>query len=339
MGDMKKVLAVLIVLLMVGSLCACGRDSIIALLGNNSAVSDSNTSESVDPPAETPSGGDIVLFNTPASASPKESAAPNTNDKDVEKNDANNWYTDYYWQLKANIAQNEEFGSLVGKPGMYADYVYDISMTGGGDSIADSNMTVEGTYALVVKSTITMDTDEAADRMLSSILGEVLSGLGLGIDVELSGEYYGGIPYYIDDNGMPAKPEYDENFEPIWPDGKTNASMGAAYVHKIAENWLSPIIDKNGNTVQPAAGSYLMFDAFTMKYTGSSSHVLVGSFDEELAYDIYLFIVIEPSQSGIMDLGDFDAKVYLNLVTSEHHEIWLEGEGTMTLVEESFEKN
>ncbi|MCL1802659.1 MAG: hypothetical protein FWG30_03310 [Eubacteriaceae bacterium] len=276
----------------------------------------------------------LALTQLAACSSSSPPATNSGNEDEIVEIDADAWWVDYYWKLEAKIAQNEEFGSLVNQPGMYADYVFDITMTGGGDPINDPNMTVEGIYYLQIESTIKINTDEAADRLLSELLGETLSDMGLGISVDLAGVYEGGIPYYLDGNGMPVKPEYDQNYEPIWPEGKTDASLGANYVNKTSKDWQSPIKNKNGTPMQPAEGSYLMFDAFTMKYTGSSSHELIGSFSEDLAYDIYLYIVIEPAQPGIIDLGDFNAKVYLNLVTSENHEIWLEGEGTLTLVEE-----
>ena len=308
---MKKTLVLVMALLLaLAMLTAC-----------NDSVSDDSATPSNDPYS---------------SSSPP--ASDSSEDEENVEIDADAWWADYYWQLEAKVEQNEEFGVLVDKPGMYANYVYNILMTGGGDPINDPTMTVAGRYALQVESTITINTDEAADRLLSELLGETLNEMGLGISAELSGEYAGGIPYYLDDNGMPTKPEYDEDDEPIWPEGKMDASIGNNYVKKTSKNWRSPIKDKSGATVQPKEGSYLMFDAFTMRYTGSSSHALVGSISEDVAYYIYLFIVIEPEKPGGIDLGDFNAKVYLNLVTTQNHEVWLEGEGTLTLVEEWHEQ-
>jgi hypothetical protein len=247
------------------------------------------------------------------------------NDEDEVLN-ADEWWVDYVWVLTATIQQNEEFGELASVPGMYADYYYGIKMNG---AVSDSerNYPVEGAYVLSVESVITINTDEAAENLLGS-LG--ISGEGLGINAELAGVYLNSNAYYVNNDGFPVIPEYDQDtWEPILPEGVELATPGLANIHKVAANWQSPIKDKNGRTVQPPRGSYLMFDAFKMEYTGSTTSIF-GSFGEAVPYDVLLFAVIEPS-SGTMDIGDYNAKVYLNLTTTEHHSVWLEGEGTLAL--------
>ncbi|MDR2035464.1 MAG: hypothetical protein LBP91_02140 [Coriobacteriales bacterium] len=239
---------------------------------------------------------------------------------------ADDWWVDYVWSLKATIQQKEEFGTLASLPGMYADYYYGIKMNGAYSDSA-SGYPVEGPYVLTVESVITINTDEAAAHLLG---GLGLSGEDLAINAELAGVYINAIPYYVDNNGFPIVPEYDQNtWEPILPEGAQLETPGLANIHKIAANWQSPIKDKNGRAVQPPRGSYLMFDSFKMEYTGSTTS-LFGSFGEAVPYDVLLFVVIEPSGRG-MDIGDYQAKVYLNLTTTEHHSVWLEGEGTLVL--------
>jgi len=51
-----------------------------------------------------------------------------------------------------------------------------------------------------------------------------------------------------------------------------------------------------------------------------------------VVYDIDLFVVIETPAGGFV-FADYDyaAKVYMHLTTTEHHAVWLEGEGTFSL--------
>ena len=255
----------------------------------------------------------------------------------VPEIDADAYWIDHYWQLEASIRQIEEFGiEAAGIPGMYMDYNFKIKMTGG-DPIKNKSIT-EGLYIIQVESTLIIDTNEAADWLLSKGLGTSIGGMEFGVNAELSGSYQGGMPYYIDDNSCVAYPEYDENFEPIWPEGKQNASLGnMATITKIDSNWQSPIKSTDGSPVNPAVGKYLVFDTFVMNYTGASSQLLYGAFDENVAYDIYLYIVIEPEEPGVIDLGDFAAKVYLNVIHNGI-ETWLEGEGMLKLIQELTEK-
>jgi len=252
---------------------------------------------------------------------------------------ADDYWIDYYWQLEASIVQTEEFGiRATGVPGMYADYVFNIKMTGGDDPLKNKSV-IKGQYLIQVDSTISIDTNDAVDWLFSKEVGGTVSGLELGINAVLSGTYNGGTPYYIDDEGFPAFPEYDDNYEPIWPEGKQNASLGGlATITKIDNNWQSPIKGTSGLPVNPAAGTYLVFDTFTMRYRGSSSQALFGAFDEDVAYDIYLYILIQPETPGVWDIGDFAAKVYLEFIYNGN-ETWLEGEGVLKLVQELVEKS
>ncbi|MCL2136433.1 MAG: hypothetical protein FWH40_03880 [Coriobacteriia bacterium] len=246
------------------------------------------------------------------------------NDASPNGSDEDNWWQRYFWRLEGSINQKEEFGTQAGHAGMYADYAFTIEMTGGKDPVHDNSTDyAEGYYDLSVRSSITIDTDEAADNILNDLLGSDVSGMDLGIDVVLAGEYRSDIPYYIGADGFPVIPPYDEEDGMyIFPEGTEDASTGPVYVHRVPKNWQSPIKDKNRQTVQPPTSSWLMFEAFKMEYTGTSSHALVGTFGEDVNYDVLLFIVIDEN---------YHAKIYLNLTTSVNHEIWLEGDGELVL--------
>ena len=258
------------------------------------------------------------------SINPNPSAGNDADDTDADDDEATEWWVNYNWRFEGRIEQNEEFGSLVGQPGMYADYIFDIYMAGGRDPVHDTSTDyAEGFYDLAVASSIVIDTDEAADRILNEMLGGGFSGMDLGIDVVLSGEHRSDIPYYLDNEGNPVTPPYDSETETyIFPEGTEDAHAGAVYVHRVVPNWKSPIKDKNGQTVQPPTSSWLMYDCFEMEYTGASSHALVGTFGEDVKYFVYLFVVIDQN---------YHAKIYLNLTTSENHAIWLEGSGELIL--------
>ena len=233
----------------------------------------------------------------------------------------------WYWKLDATITQKESFGDFANiAQGMYADYYFQIK-------IRNASTDMEEDYASWVESSITIDTDELADRLLSEMLGGEVSGMGLGSISELNGKFTSLTPYYLDDNGYPVTPDFDENHDYIWPEGKEAYSQQFIYINEIANNWVSPIRDKNGQTVQPPAGSYLIYDAFKMEFTGATYHALVGSAAEDVVYDVDLFAVIE-SPTGKFDFSDYSAKVYLKLTTSQNHSVWLEGEGTFALVDE-----
>ena len=63
---------------------------------------------------------------------------------------------------------------------------------------------------------------------------------------------------------------------------------------------------------------------------------MIGTVAENVVYDISMYVLIDPPAPGL-DLGDHNAKVYLRLTTSEQHSVWLEGDGTLTLVEHWFD--
>ena len=84
-----------------------------------------------------------------------------------------------------------------------------------------------------------------------------------------------------------------------------------------------------------------MFESFVIEYTGTTYHVMTGSIDEDVAYNVSLFVVIEPPYSlPTVNSGEtLDAKAYMLLTTSQHHDIWLEGEGKLEVHELLYDEN
>ena len=279
-------------------------------------------------------GGGAPPDNQATTPPPESDTAVDEEGDPITELDADDWWLIYHWQFQGIIEQKEDFGALQGRPGAIADYLFNIKTQG--EYYHDEPGSIDGETLLTVGSVITIDTAELVDLLLSEYLGADVSGMGFGAEfgsiTELVGSYVSNIPYYIDDNGFPVEPQHDENYNYIWPEGKENASSGNPYIQKVASNWPSTIKDKNGQTVQPAAGSYMMYDSFIMEYTGETSQVMVGTVAENVVYNVYLFIVIGSPSSG-MGIGDHDAKVYLNLTTSEYHDVWLEGSGKLSLIE------
>ncbi|MCL1917734.1 MAG: hypothetical protein FWG14_05395 [Peptococcaceae bacterium] len=262
---------------------------------------------------------------------------PTNTGEDVEEINADDWFVSHWWGLRADFSQNvkyTDFDSVQGMyqdlyQGMYFDMSFKIKMEH--DEAFENNPSIDGDYWLWMDSTISIDTDEAADRILSEKLGGDFSGMGLGISGELSGSYQSYYSY-TDNDGNYRKPEFDEDGNYIAPDGQKDKN---AYVQRVAKDWRSPIKDKNGGTVQPAAGSYMLFEAIKVEYTGSTSHVLAGSFGEKVIYDLYIYIVIEPDAPGadinVANLNERDAKVYIDLHTVNGNHIWIEGDGIFFL--------
>jgi len=274
------------------------------------------------------------------STTPTLSWNPDNYDKTVDEY-GDEWYHDYFWQIDALIKQEEDIGALLGHPGGYADYQFNIRMNYGLFNEEDL-VRIEGYYAFALRSVIRINTDEMADRIASQILGEEVSGLGFGSVTELVGEYQSLIPYYIDDNGFPVAPPYDEaNNGYVFPAGKENATKYDVYCYRIPDDWESSIVDRNGQIVQPEEGSYLMYESFVMEYKGSTYHIITDSFDEHVVYNVFLYVVIDPGLPSITSFG-IDAegylgvKVYMNLKTSEHHSVWLEGEGRLFVRDRMF---
>ena len=312
---MKKIVAVILTILLIFTLFASCAES------NN------------NPPPDASDSGNTALGN----------AVNNTPDDDAddsepeEEADSDEWWQSFYWRLTTKIEQIEDFGALQGTPGAYADYYYSVVAWGGGDISKEEADAVTGAYAFTVESVITIDTDEFVDRYVSNLLGGEIEGLDFGADVELAGAYRSGIPYYTDDNGYPITPPIGDNGSYVFPDGKEDESSGG-YIQRVSPNWVSTIKNKDGEIVQPKAGSYMMYEALKIEYIGTTYHDMTGTTPEDIWYDLHIFIIIDPSTPGVdMDLGDYNAKIYIHLFTTEHHDVWLEGSGTLTLVELSYD--
>ena len=312
----KYFMAALVLLIAVSPLSACS----ITTNPGGGAPPDNQADVSSAPNAVLESAADFAMGNST-----------------TEAIIADDWMGKYIWHLEAIINQREDFGALQGKPGAYADYEFHIRARGTDDTISSGNQDpIEGEYRFGVEAFITIDTDEFVDHLLSEILGEEVSGMGLGADAELIGSFISDLPYYIGDDGNPKLCPFDlDTGYCIWPDGsKQDFSQNTVmYASRIGKNWQSPIRDKNGQVVQAPEGNYLMYDTFKMEFTGSTSHLLAGTFAEDVMYDVEIYAVIEPGTAD-MDLGDYDANVYVKLTTSEHHSIWLEGNGKLTLNKE-----
>ena len=241
---------------------------------------------------------------------------PESESEAPEEFDADAWYIDRWWSLKASVEQREEAGAVFGVPGMYMDFSFSINMTRALDDMYDpelKDLSVKGGYLLEMDSTITFDSDEAADLIASEMLGGSISGLGLGITVELSG-HYDNIGYFDDDG----------NF----------IFIDQSYVQAVGKDWRSVIKDKNGKRVQPLVGSYMVFEALTMEYAGTEYHAvpMYSGFTSLENTDMYLFLLIEPDLPGI-DLTDRHVKVYITFPDWTSQEVWLEGEGTLVFNE------
>ena len=283
---------------------------------------------------------DVAPTDTPGSPPPTESAAPATGGGDIEEINADDWFISHWWGLRADFSQQVAYGDFSGSQslgmnldGMYADISFKILMEH--DNAFENDPSIDGEYWFLMDSTIVIDTDEAADRMLSEKLGFDLSGMGLGISGELSGSYRS-FYSYTDSDGNYTRPEFDQNGDYIVPD-EQNDNPRTSCIQRVAGNWRSPIKDKSGKTVQPAAGSYMLFETIKMEYTGSTSHALVGSFAEAEVYDLYIYILIAPDATGasinVNDLNERDAKVYIDLHTVNGNHIWIEGNGFLFLNE------
>ena len=230
----------------------------------------------------------------------------------IEVVDGGEWFRDTYWSLDVTVDQQLEVGELYGVPGMYMNFHFDINMIkqiSADDEFWDEDIT--GEYLLSVDSTVTENSDEAVDQLLSEALGGDVSGLEFGLNVYDEGHY--STTGYLDE---------DENY----------VYVGGAFVQNASNNWVSYIKDKNLKSVQPPVGSYLMFHQFTMEYTSEMAGIYgYASAIEEIP--IYLFIVIEPDSPGVDMEIDRKVKVYMtfpdwNLAGKP---VWLEGEGTLSM--------
>jgi hypothetical protein len=234
-------------------------------------------------------------------------------DEDIEEFDVDSWILDHYWWLEAHINQKDEVGAVFGLPGMYADYIFDIFMV---NSDYDENPSVVNRYGLTVDSIILFNSDEAANNLASAMLGGLeVDASGLGVNVRQVGSYsnHG----YFDD---------DDNF--IFVD--------TGYMQNVKKNWQSIIKDKNGKLVQPPVGGYMMFEEFTIEYEGDGGNIMYATSGTKTVTDVYLFVLVEPSPPGVDINLDHHVKVYVTFPdwTIKGSEIWLEGEGMLS-VEES----
>ena len=328
---MKKLIALLIIIILAFSLlAACGGEpaqpmTVMSLTTNADSDGSSDSGGSSSGGAPTADADEIVIDADEEDADAIVIDADEVDPEDeieVELLD----FDFRNWVLDATIEQTEAFEDVaVRAKGMYANYYFHIKMTNGSNDM-------ERDYGSWVESTMRIETDELADRLLSEILGQEVSGMGLGATVELEGKFTSLIPYYLDDNGYPVTPEIDEGGNYIWPAGKEQNTTINIYMNEISKNFVSPIRDKNGQTVQPPAGSYLLYHSFKMEFIGETYHALVGSGAEDVVYDIDLYVVIETPAGGFIFADhDYAAKVYMDLTTTEHHSVWLEGEGTFSL--------
>lgn len=279
-------------------------------------------------------GDDTTEYSFPAN----DAAHATSNEEDMEIS-TESWIIHHWWALEADFSQNTEYGTLAGVPGIYADFSFYISMTH--DNAFEDNPSIDGDYQLSMESTVTINSDEAADLVLSDLLGGDVSGMELGLSGVLSGSYRSYISY-ADNDGNYTKPQFDENGLYFLPEGQDDNSR-KAYVQRVGPNWLSPIKDANGNAVQPAVGSYLLFEEIDMEYTGTMSQAFVGSFTEEVMYTLYVFVVIEPDTPGAIidenNLNERDAKVYINVRTANGNNLWIEGDGLLYLDQWLFPDN
>jgi len=284
--------------------------------------------------------GDVAPADILGSPPPAESVANAAGGGNVEEFNADDWFMAHWWGLRADISQKvayEEFSNSqslgMNMDGMYADISFKILMEH--DNAFENDPSIDGEYWFLMDSTIIIDTDEAADRLLGDLLGFDLSEMGLGISGELSGSHRS-FYSYADSDGNYAKPEFDQDGNYIVPEGQTDGPR-TSYVQRVAKNWQSPIRDNGGRTVQPAAGSYILFESIKMEYTGQTSHALAGSYGEKEVYDLYVYILIEPDAAGaaidVNDLNEREAKVYVDLHTVNGNNIWIEGKGYLFLNE------
>ena len=289
--------------------------------------------------------GDIVPTNISESLPQTENTAPAADSGDVVDFDVDDWVFYHWWGLDADITQLVKYSDFAGSQtldmnmdGMYADISFKIRMEHYDNF--EQTTSVDGEYILMIDSTITIDTDEAADRLLSGLLGEVLSGMELGISGELSGSYRSFFSY-VDNDGNYRRPKFDDDGNYIKPDDQSD-HPSTSFVLRVPENWPSLIKDTNGKTVLPVAGSYMLFENIKMEYTGFTSHALVGAFDEEVVYDLFIFVLIAPDAPGqginVSNLNERDVKVYIDLHTVNGNHIWIEGDGLFFLNEAFFQR-
>ena len=253
---------------------------------------------------------------------PAESTNTESNKEENEENDsgevidADKWYYDQYWTIDAKIHQIDDVGSAFNMPGMYADYIFSIHMIKG---LLSEDPSITGKYLLDVDSTIIFNSDEAADRLLSEAMGGLDVSLpGLGVSVEQIAHYS-------------TEPYLDENDNVVYVD--------SGYMQKVKNSWHSVIKDNGGKIVQPKAGSYMMFEEFTIEYTGSGGNLFYGASDKKTVTEVYLFVIVEPDNAGTgSSLSNRNVKVYITYPewTINGSEIWLEGEGTLIASETAF---
>ena len=225
----------------------------------------------------------------PSNSNPPENSTDKPGDDEVRE-------PTFYWSLEAAVTQTVDIGTLGGLPGIYFTYVYDITMSGTSD--IEGTSSIPGDYVIQVESRITMESDEAAGTIASLILGEEISGSGLGI----SGSYHA---LYL-------------SKEPV-------------YIQRLSPNWKGIIKDMSGRRVYPPPGSYLLFEELTLEYTGASAHLSYGNLEQMFDYPIYLYLVISPN--GNLETGEHAVTVYITFpgMVDDGAELWLTGDGTMTV--------
>ena len=261
---MKKLLSIMLIFILSGF--------VLAACSSNS----SSSAPPAIPPTATP---------------PAQSNAPEPNGEDDVT------FHDAQWIIEARIEDKVDVGALYSFAGMYQTYVYVIYLSHQGPDPA-------GEYYLTMDYSVTLNSDEAADSLLSAELGTEISGMELGV------------------NGV--------------ANGRVELENDPLTVSKIAPQHM--IKDKNGNQVSMGDSNYFLEEKLTIPYESSGGTAIYGyNFGGPSEDVIRMFIAFEwdynPEIDDPITAYYLPVDVYITypeFAAKEGHEIWHHAEGTIT---------
>jgi len=201
------------------------------------------------------------------------------------------------WIIDGSAQLYSEEGESRGIEGIWV--MYQFKIIAGSDKLITANPEITGKYGLVVDMTVDVDSEEAMLRVTREQFGKAIPGLGIKGEVRAS---------------------YD--------------GIAATEFHRILPGWQSPIRTHDGQSVQPAPGSFLLFDQFTLQGDSSVFNEILGSFfNEEGTVQVDLFIIAEAETlSGVSDMTwpEFPVSIYVHTFDfpcDVQGGYWFEGEG------------
>ena len=238
-------------------------------------------------------GGGVLPGSQESAPSPGGDAA-----EDGGEDDSVTFSFNDVWFLEARIEDMIDVGAMKNLAGIYSTYLFDIEMSHIGPDPA-------GDYYLDMDASITTNSDEAADSLLSAYLGGDVEGMELGL------------------NGY-SSAQIELNDDPLKVSKKAPSHM---------------IKDKDGRQVSLEGMNYFMEEDIKVPYKGDASVPIVGDLSAEGEETVRIFVAFswdyDPEYDSMdASISDYfvPVKVYLTYParTAEGTEIWHSGEGTLT---------